>query len=105
MSTNSQRLYRGARYKTWQTMRLFAKQGLCFTAPDIVGTDASLTLDNVQRTIRRLVDHGYVSIVKPARLHTVYRLVKDTGPEAPVLQADGSLTDRNTGVTLMRGPE
>lgn len=90
-----------ARQRMWQSMRVMRT----FTSHDLIAT-AEAGEDNAMKFVQALVRAGYVKVVKPRRNskppeHAIYRLVRDTGPNAPCLQrSSGSaqvdiVTDRN----------
>lgn len=89
----------GARYRIWQTMRVFARNGHPWTVQDMAAV-CETTTSNVRRFVGGLVDCRYVEVkgeLQPGirggdRVHI---LLLDTGPEAPRLRLDGSLWDPN----------
>lgn len=90
-----------ARYKAWQTMRLFAKLGRTFALADLTATDPTLKIDNTKVYCRALLRHGYLGVVVAKDNgrrggHALYRLQRDTGPLPPRLHQDGRMYDLNT---------
>lgn len=56
---------------------------------------------------RSLLSAGYLSVVRPAtpseKREAVYRLVNETGPQAPVTKRVAALVDPNSGETILLG--
>lgn len=91
-----------ARDRVWQSMRILRS----FTMPELVAT-ADAGYDNVRKYLRGLVSAG---IVRKVRKHVgmkcghgKYFLVRDLGPHAPRLCADGRTYDPNTSQFLQGG--
>ena len=84
-----------ARDRIWQSIRVLRQ----FTQPDLIAT-AEAGRDNVRKYVRGLLRAGYLVIGQPKGNgkkggHTIYRLVRDTGPHAPRQQSDGRTWDPN----------
>jgi hypothetical protein len=84
------------RYKLWRSMRVltraqggFGRAALC----TVTGT----SMRNVEDYLRWLMRAGYVNKVSTTGRHHVgfYVLVRDTGPHAPRVRADGTIFDLN----------
>ncbi len=76
---------RAARRKIWQSMRIMRR----FTMADLCRTSGA-QISNVSKFIFLLKKHGYISPFGQytrgrAGSYKSYRLIKDTGPEHPVL--------------------
>jgi hypothetical protein len=72
-----------------------------FTLPDLEAT-AEITRSNVDKFVRALLMSGHIRIARPKIEgvkggHTVYQLVRNTGPYPPRVRKDGSVYDQNTG--------
>ena len=98
----------GARYRIWQTMRMFAKQGHPWTLREMAAV-CETHPTNAGKFISGLAACGYVEIASQSpglaggdRRH---RLVRDTGPLAPRLRLDLSVWDANTGEVLQPVPQ
>lgn len=83
------------REDAWSVMRA----GKTFSRKSL-SKRSGASLTNMHRYIRALLVAGYLEVVAPATPGTngtpaVYRLIKDTGELAPVVQRDGSLRDPN----------
>ena len=81
---NSKPRRNAVRRKVWQSMRIMRR----FTTPDLCRT-ASATESNVRKFVRRLAIHGYVAVQTKnqsgfAGSRTVWRLVRDVGPDYPM---------------------
>lgn len=84
-----------ARDRIWQSMRIMR----IFTLPDLVAT-ADAGKANARKYIRGLMRAGYLTVAKKKREgskggYEAYHLVRDSGPRAPRLQADGNTYDPN----------
>lgn len=81
-----------ARLLAWQAMRSLSQ----FTQFELA-EQADCAESNSQKYIRALLVAGYLEVVRPARARqpAIYRLMRDTGDLAPVVQRDGSLVDPN----------
>ncbi len=86
-----------ARYKLWRSMRVLTRSQAGFTNAELcVVADAKQ--ENVMLYLRALIRAGYVARVRsmPGRGGAgFYTLLKDTGPNAPRLSHDGSISDLN----------
>jgi len=81
-----------ARLLAWQAMRALPQ----FTQAELA-KQAVCAESNSQKYIRALLVAGYLEVVRPARTRqpAIYRLIRDTGDLAPVVQRDGTLVDPN----------
>lgn len=91
-----------ARQRMWNSMRRLRQ----FSVAEIVAT-AEVSTSNAGVYTRRLAREGYLRVATPKREgvvggHTVYALVRDTGPYAPRIAKD-RLRDPNLE-TAERGP-
>lgn len=83
------------RARAWQSMRILRR----FSQPEIVAT-AEISPNNCAKYIRALLASGYLRVIRPrhngkAGAGALYRLVKNTGPFAP-MEKDGFIFDPNT---------
>lgn len=93
----------GARYRIWQTMRMWRHQGHSWTLREMAAV-CETTVANVRSYIAGLLGVGYVRI----RSHRPglaggdrrHELVLDTGPEAPRVRVDRSVWDANRQAEL-----
>lgn len=88
------------RDRAWDAMRILRQ----FTAADLC-TTAEIGEDNAWRYLRGLAANGYLLQVRGTVSgavggHALWRLIKNTGPHAPRLHADGFLYDPNTRQVL-----
>jgi hypothetical protein len=84
-----------ARDRAWQSIRILRQ----FTVPDLMAT-AEIGRDNARKFLAGLWRAGYLRIVSAKQNgcrggHTVYQLIRDAGPHAPRMQADGRTYDPN----------
>lgn len=83
-----------ARGRIWQSMRMCPR----FTRPEVQAT-AEASEANVGHMVRALMSCGYVRCVHESTGatgdHSVYQLIRNTGPHCPRLRASG-LYDLNT---------
>lgn len=90
--------------RVWRCMR----QLRSFTAPDLMAT-AEATARAVDRLTRALVGVGYVRVVRKSSGevgdYTAYRLLRDTGPHAPRIRADGRVWDVNLQQEVTRAAD
>jgi len=91
------RAQHNARYRAWQSMRMLRR----FSIPDLVAT-AEISNANVSKYVRRLLHAGYLRVAQEKRSgiaggHTVYQLIRNTGPSQPRCRSNGTLYDPNTG--------
>lgn len=92
---------KNARYRAWQTMRLFRKQGHAWSAPELAAA-VETGIDNLRVYVKGLRRHRYLAEAGkertgPTGLMQLWRLARDTGPLPPRLAVDGTLWDPNTG--------
>lgn len=88
-----------ARSKAWTSMHILRM----FTMPDLAMT-AGIKMDNCRYYLVRLEQFGFVRRVRRndsghAGSHSLWQLVRHTGPDAPIAQKSGGLFDPNTGKT------
>lgn len=93
---------RSPRSRAWQSMRIRGT----FRLGDIVAT-TGIGLDNLLKFVRALEDVGYVDRFQDkdngrCASQVVFRLVKNTGPEAPIPLRDGRVFDPNRKETVGR---
>lgn len=91
---------RAPRSRAWQSMRIFR----VFRLADIVST-AEISESNAFDYLQALEDVGYVKVVEardPRRRgsRNLWRLTRNTGPEAPIPIRDGRVYDPNTQKTV-----
>jgi hypothetical protein len=92
--------HRRSRYRIWRTLRSLGRTQGNFTLADVIAASAA-DESNVRKYTRHLLRAGYLAIVQPAvpahhhRGWARYRLVRDTGPEAPRAHQNGSIFDPN----------
>jgi hypothetical protein len=87
---------RTARDRAWQSMRSLT----LFTVPDLVAT-ADIAYSNAGKYVQGLAAAGYLRVAHPKAEgkkggHAHYRLIRNTGPQAPRLRSDGYVYDLNT---------
>jgi hypothetical protein len=80
-----------------------------FTINDILAT-AEITLYNARKYIQRLERTGYITRIQDhvsgrAGSRNVYRLVRNSGPQAPVPYLDGKIYDPNLDQEFGGGDE
>lgn len=83
------------RQEAWRTMQQldqFTRQGL--------NKRCGVSMTNLHQYLRALLVAGYLEVIRPATSGTkgkpaIYRLIRNTGEKAPVVQRDGSLVDPN----------
>jgi len=87
------------RIRIWRAVRLKQK----FTISDIVtlaSKNEKAPRDSVQRYLRLLFQSGYLRDLKSDKRTRRYVLIRDTGPEAPMIQRDKkAVYDPNTEET------
>lgn len=88
----------GARARTWTAMRVL----VTFTIADVMAT-AEVTRQNASKYLVALERAGFLLRVRDnvsgrAGSHIRYRLVRNSGPEAPAVQTNGDVLDLNTGM-------
>ncbi len=88
------------RDRAWEAMRILRQ----FTSADLA-TTAEIGADNCKDYLHGLSVHGYIALARPVANgqpggHALWRLIKNTGPHAPRLHADGFLYDPNTRQVL-----
>ena len=93
-----------ARYRAWQTMRVFRKSGHAWSVAELCAA-AEAGIDNLRVYVANLRRHKYLAKAgaKPTSLTGItplWRLVRDTGPLPPRIRVDRSLWDPNTGTEL-----
>jgi hypothetical protein len=93
------------RAKAWQAMRILRR----FTLPQ-VEMSAEIGESNLQRFVRALTRSGFLRLDRARRPGipascNVYRLVRDTGPKAPILGNDGFVYDENTRTLYPTAPD
>lgn len=84
----------GARARAWNSMRILRS----FTLADLMRT-AEIREENADHFIRAIRRAGFIRVEKPnrgSRTATVYRIVRDTGPLAPIPWKNGEVLDQNT---------
>ncbi len=84
-----------ARDRAWTSMRILIQ----FSLPDLMAT-AEIGKANARKYVTGLRRSGYLILARTKRDgskngHEIYRLVRDTGPQAPRLQTDGNTYDPN----------
>ena len=98
-STTTIRSQSEGRARMWRAMRVFRS----FTSPQVCMA-ASVSRKNAQSFIRALEKAGYLRRVRAhesgkAGSFADWRLIRDTGPECPILRRDrNSVYDPNTKV-------
>lgn len=83
-----------ARARAWRSMRILRT----FTQAELQMT-AEIRRANVKFFVARLLDAGYLRIATPRRggySPNRYRLVRDSGPLAPIPWKNGEVFDPNT---------
>lgn len=95
---------KGARYRAWQTMRVFRKAGKAWTYRELAAA-ADAGVDNVRLYVRELEARGIVARVSRRRPRDplgdiLWKLVRDLGPEPPIPRKRGGLYDPNSGEEL-----
>jgi hypothetical protein len=95
----------GARARTWTAMRVLGS----FTIADVMAT-AEVTRQNASKYLVALERAGFLLRLKDnvsgrAGSHIRYRLVRNSGPEAPAVQTNGDVLDLNTGTRYSQGGE
>lgn len=93
------------RAKAWQAMRILRR----FTLPQ-VEMSAEIGESNLQRFVRALTRSGFLRLDRARQLGipascNVYRLVRDTGPKAPIVGNDGCVYDENTRTLYPTAPD
>lgn len=83
------------RQQAWQSMRIHGT----FTIPDVIAS-STISRDNASRYLNRLIKAGYIARVRErvsgrAGSCDVFRLVRNTGPQAPVCWDSGQVYDPN----------
>lgn len=67
----------------------------------------NVNADDASTYCRTLLSAGYVAVVRPAvpaaKRDAIYRLVNETGPQAPVTKRVAALIDPNLGQTIVLG--
>lgn len=86
---------KNSRERAWEAMRELIQ----FTQPDLAKA-AKCTKDNLCKYLRALLTEGYLEVVKPGlstptRVAAIYKLVRNTGAKAPIVQRDGTIIDPN----------
>ena len=94
---------RTARDRIWQSMRILRH----FRLPDLVATSEAGE-NNCLKYTRGLCAAGIVRVVQPKASglkggHIAFSLVRDLGPKAPRLRADGTTYDPNAQLVLPGG--
>lgn len=95
----TRRIDRGnGRYRMWQSMRIKR----VFTVPFLVAT-AEVTETNASKYLHALSRAGFVrqerAPVGRTGGHGIWRLLRDSGPDAPRAQRSGGIWDPNTDTT------
>lgn len=96
------------RAQIWRTIRELGGRGAVFTVDEVHEmVRARADMQDKGRAgalsyITRLARAGYLERVLEAR-EFVWRLARDTGPQAPVLRQGGGVFDPNTGETHAEG--
>ncbi len=89
------------RERAWQAMRTLRG----FDIGQLMSV-AEIERSNATKFVRALARAGYLRMVCPANgrrgQSASYRLLRDTGPRAPVLRIDGGVYDPNTGTVHQR---
>lgn len=83
------------RERAWKVMR----EHKPFTTVEI-SNRSGCSMTSLHRYVRALLVGGYLEVIAPATpgpyaASAIYRLIRDTGDLAPVVQRDGSLVDPN----------
>ncbi len=81
-----------SRVKIWEAIRGLGK----FTAFDVCQISGA-NYPNVKRYLITLEHAGYVKVIGKSGKWKIYRLIKNTGPKAPVQKDIRFLWDPNTG--------
>lgn len=87
----------GARARAWTSMRILGR----FTIADIMAT-AEIPRQNASKYLVALEKAGFLVRVRDnvsgqAGSLIIYRLVRNAGPDAPIVQTNGDVLDPNTG--------
>lgn len=81
-----------AQYDIWRSMRVLRR----FTLPELVSTVTTTTQKSIYTYVWRLKRAAYLASDRPKKTErTVFRLLRDTGPYAPMLRRDGTVYDAN----------
>jgi hypothetical protein len=93
----------GARSRAWRAMRVLRT----FTLQQVAMT-ASISMDNVRVYVHRLQREGFARKIQNnvsgcVGHFAIWRLLKDTGPDAPIARKAGGLYDPNTQTTYIGG--
>lgn len=98
-SRSTRRPTNQVRTKLWQSMRILRR----FTSADLAMT-AEAGRSNTQHYMRALANAGYLLLVRPRVSGSpgsrhLWQLVRDAGPQMPIVWTDGRVFDPNTGKT------
>jgi hypothetical protein len=89
---NRERNEGSKQYKLWRSMRVLRR----FTVPDLIATAPGTKRKSVQCYVVRLARVGYLAREpREGNDIQIYRLVRNTGPYAPMLRRGDAVYDPN----------
>ena len=106
METTSGRVFAGL-WRAMKVLRRFDWRELHASLPELGARMPLVSIRTIRGYCQALERAGYLHAEIPSRGYrpTVYRLAKDTGPRAPVIQRVKSLYDPNLGEIVWQRPE